>query len=101
MPQILFLSDSNGHDFDNPVAVLYEISQDVSDTFLYNLELMQIGENRMGGSAFELMQQLKTHNIVSQIVSYGHQSDYPKNLRTYKLIGNYMPVGTRDELKIN
>lgn len=87
--KILFLSDSNGHDYYNPYAVLIELPNNVTSQTLSDLEARQLGAYRRGGSWKEIMEDGK---IVYNVISEGRKSDYKDTEydNIYKLIsGNY------------
>lgn len=93
---IVFLSDANGYEADDPYAykVAIYVSDDVPTELLINamkyLELKQIGVGRRGGDYREILVELQKMGIESKLLSSGRKSDFDERDQYYKLIsGNY------------
>jgi hypothetical protein len=65
--KILFINDCNGNEYSNPYTDLVEIDDQLVDVDKFrNLEAMQLGVSRRGGSWKEIM--------IDGLISYNHIS---------------------------
>lgn len=88
--QILFLSDGNGHLYRDPDAWLIALSEDITDKELDECSLTQLGAERVGGHINHILTELRQRGVTSEELARGPRSDFPVDIRTYKLIsGNY------------
>ncbi len=88
--RILFVSDENGHAYDDNFYWLVKVNSIVDNGMLYNAERKQTGLLRSGGSAVQILKDL---NLDYELISSGKISTLTKsdyyNIRYDLTSGNY------------